>query len=50
MNFYESNNHKSIKHNSKLAETLSLAEKTKSENPPGVPTPSEKEMSPPQLG
>jgi len=41
---------KSTKHNSKLAETISNAEKSKTKNPPGVSMPPEKEMSPAQLG
>ena len=48
----ESNTHKSknTKNNSKLAETISNAEKSKTKNPPGLTMPPEKEMSPAQLG
>ena len=41
---------KNTKHDSKLAETISAAEKSKTKNPPGVTMPPEKEMSPAQLG
>ena len=41
---------KNTKSNSVLTETLLAAEKCKTQNPPGVSMPPEKEMSPAQLG
>jgi len=41
---------KKTKPSSKLAEAVSAAEKCKAENPPGVSTPTEKELSPAQFG
>ncbi|MCL2404028.1 MAG: hypothetical protein FWC92_00635 [Defluviitaleaceae bacterium] len=41
---------KSTKQSSTLTETVSNAEKSKTQNPPGVNMPPEEEMSPAQLG
>ena len=54
MPMYPNDNHtsknKNPNHDSKLAETISAAEKSKTKNPPGVTMPPENEMSPAQLG
>ena len=52
MNPNEAHTHKSkdTKHHSTLVEAALDTEKSKIKNPPGVSTPLEKEMSPPQLG
>jgi len=46
----QTHKNKNAKHNSTLAEAISAAEESKTQNPPGVSMPLEKEMSPAQLG